>query len=45
MFDKARSKIAAQVRRLVPRAVRRFARRRDGAAAVEFALVAARFWP
>lgn len=44
MFETARSKIAAHVRRLMAgRAARRFARHQDGAAAVEFALVAVPF--
>jgi len=44
MFDATRSKIAARMRRLIPaRIARRFVRRQDGAAAVEFALVAAPF--
>ena len=44
MFDAARSRIAAHIRRLAPsRLARRFVRRQDGAAAVEFALVAAPF--
>jgi Flp pilus assembly protein TadG len=44
MFDAARSKIAARMRRLMPsRIARRFVRQQDGAAAVEFALVAAPF--
>ena len=44
MLERIRSKIAARVRRLLPaRAARRFARQQDGAAAVEFALVALPF--
>jgi Flp pilus assembly protein TadG len=44
MFDAARSKIADRMRRLMPgRIARRFVRKQDGAAAVEFALVAAPF--
>jgi Flp pilus assembly protein TadG len=44
MFESARGKIAAGVHRLLPaRAARRFARQQDGAAAVEFALVAVPF--
>ena len=44
MFDATRSKIVARMRRLIPaRIARRFVRRQDGAAAVEFALVAAPF--
>ena len=42
MLERIRNKIAARVRRLLPaRVARRFVRRQDGAAAVEFALVAA----
>jgi Flp pilus assembly protein TadG len=44
MFERIRSKIAARVHRLLPaRAACRFARHQDGAAAVEFALVAVPF--
>lgn len=44
MLDRIRRKITARVYRLLPaRAARRFARQQDGAAAVEFALVAAPF--
>ena len=44
MLECIGNKIAARVRRLLPaRAVRRFAWRQDGSAAVEFALVAAPF--
>ena len=44
MFDVTRSKIEARMRRLIPvRIARRFVRQQDGAAAVEFALVAAPF--
>jgi len=44
MFDATRSMIAARIRRLMQgRMARRFVRRQDGAAAVEFALVAAPF--
>lgn len=44
MSDAARTKITAAMRRLTPRRlVRRFMRRQDGAAAVEFALVALPF--
>ncbi len=44
MFDRIRSNIAAHVARLLPaRAAHRFARHQDGAAAVEFALVALPF--
>lgn len=44
MLDRIRGKIAPYVRRLLPaRAARRFARHQDGAAAVEFALVALPF--
>lgn len=44
MRDATRSKIAACMCRLVPgRIARRFVRRQDGAAAIEFALVAAPF--
>lgn len=44
MLDATRSKIADGLRRLMPvRIARRFARQQDGAAAVEFALVAAPF--
>jgi Flp pilus assembly protein TadG len=44
MSDATRSEIAARVSRLLPaRLARRFVRRQDGAAAVEFALVAAPF--
>jgi Flp pilus assembly protein TadG len=44
MFDATRSKFADRLRRLLPRRVaRRFVRQQDGAAAVEFALVAAPF--
>jgi Flp pilus assembly protein TadG len=44
MFDHIRRKIAARVYRLLPaRAACRFARHQDGAAAVEFALVAVPF--
>jgi len=44
MFDAARGKIAVCLRRLMPsRLARRFVRQQDGAAAVEFALVAAPF--
>ena len=44
MFDVARTKIAAGMRRMIPaRLARRFVRRQDGAAAVEFALVALPF--
>jgi Flp pilus assembly protein TadG len=44
MLDAARSKIAERMRRLMPgRIARRFVRQQDGAAAVEFALVAAPF--
>jgi Flp pilus assembly protein TadG len=44
MFETTRSKIAARVRRLMAgRVARRFARHQDGAAAVEFALVAVPF--
>lgn len=44
LFDATRRKIAARMRRLLPeRIARRFVRQQDGAAAVEFALVAAPF--
>lgn len=44
MFDATRSKIATRMRRLMQgRIARRFVRQQDGAAAVEFALVAAPF--
>lgn len=44
MFDVTRRKFADRLRRLVPhRVARRFVRRQDGAAAVEFALVATPF--
>lgn len=44
MLDRIRRKIAARVHRLLPaRAACRFARQQDGAAAIEFALVAAPF--
>jgi Flp pilus assembly protein TadG len=44
MFKAARGKIVARMRRLMPVGIaRRFVRRQDGAAAVEFALVAAPF--
>jgi Flp pilus assembly protein TadG len=44
MFERIRSKISARVQRLLPaRAACRFARHQDGAAAVEFALVAVPF--
>ena len=44
MLDAARTRTAADLRWLVPkRLLRRFARRQDGAAAVEFALVALPF--
>lgn len=44
MFDATRNEIAARMRRLMPgRIARRFVRQQDGAAAVEFALVAAPF--
>jgi Flp pilus assembly protein TadG len=44
MFDATRSKFADRLRRLLPgRVARRFVRQQDGAAAVEFALVAAPF--
>lgn len=44
MLEATRSKIANRVRRLLPgRIARRFVRQQDGAAAVEFALVAAPF--
>ncbi len=44
MLDVARTKIAAGMRRLIPaRLARHFVRRQDGAAAVEFALVALPF--
>lgn len=44
MFDAARGKFVARMRRLMPAGIaRRFVRRQDGAAAVEFALVAAPF--
>jgi Flp pilus assembly protein TadG len=44
MLDRIRRKIAARVHRLLPaRAACRFARQQDGAAAVEFALVAVPF--
>src|ERR1700690_1807777 len=44
MLDRIRRKIAARVHRLLPaRAARRFVRHQDGAAAVEFALVALPF--
>jgi len=44
MVENTRGKIIAHVRRLLPaRAARRFAQQQDGAAAVEFALVAAPF--
>jgi Flp pilus assembly protein TadG len=44
MLDRIRRKITARVYRLLPaRAARRFARQQDGAAAVEFALVAVPF--
>ena len=45
MLENTRSKIAAGIHRLLPaRAARRFARQQDGAAAVEFALVALPFF-
>ena len=44
MLESIRGKIAAGIDRLLPaRAARRFARQQDGAAAIEFALVAAPF--
>jgi Flp pilus assembly protein TadG len=44
MFERIRSKISARVHRLLPaRAACRFARHQDGAAAIEFALVAVPF--
>ena len=44
MFEAARTTITARMRRLIPaRLARRFMRRQDGAAAVEFALVALPF--
>jgi Flp pilus assembly protein TadG len=44
MFDATRNRIAARMRRLMQgRLARRFVRQQDGAAAVEFALVAAPF--
>ena len=44
MFDATRNRIAARMRRLLQgRLARRFVRQQDGAAAVEFALVAAPF--
>lgn len=44
MFDAARKKMAAGMRWMIPaRLARRFVRRQDGAAAVEFALVALPF--
>jgi Flp pilus assembly protein TadG len=44
MLDATRSKLAAHMRRLMPRRVaRRFVQQQDGAAAVEFALVATPF--
>ena len=44
MFDATRNRIAAHMRRLLQgRLARRFVRQQDGAAAVEFALVAAPF--
>jgi Flp pilus assembly protein TadG len=44
MLEAARTKIAAGMRRMIPaRLARRFVRRQDGAAAVEFALVALPF--
>jgi Flp pilus assembly protein TadG len=44
MLERIRSKIAARVYRLLPaRAAYRFARHQDGAAAVEFALIAVSF--
>jgi Flp pilus assembly protein TadG len=44
MLESTRGKIAAGIHRLLPaRAARRFARQQDGAAAVEFALVAVPF--
>jgi len=44
MLEAARRKIANRMRRLIPgHIVRRFVRRQDGAAAVEFAMVAAPF--
>ena len=43
MWDATRSRFAARVRRLMPRIARRFVRKQDGAAAVEFALVATPF--
>jgi Flp pilus assembly protein TadG len=45
MHESTRGKIAAGIHRLLPaRAARRFARQQDGAAAVEFALVALPFF-
>jgi Flp pilus assembly protein TadG len=43
MLKFARSRIAARARRLLPARLAHFARRQDGAAAVEFALVAVPF--
>lgn len=43
MFSTARKKLAQRTRRLVAPMVRRFVRRQDGAAAIEFGLVAAPF--
>ena len=44
MFELMRRKIVARVHRLAPgRCLRRFARRQDGAAAVEFAFIAVPF--
>lgn len=44
MFERMRKKIATRVLRLLPvRTARRFARRQDGVAAIEFALIAVPF--
>ena len=43
MFGSARKKLARRTRRLIAPVFRRFARQQDGAAAIEFGLVAAPF--
>ena len=44
MFKSARSKVAVRMRRLMPlRIARKFARRQDGTAAIEFAVIATPF--
>ena len=43
MFGSARKKLARRTRRLIAPVFRRFARQQDGAAAIEFGMVAAPF--